>query len=71
MSTSIYTVANDRFFVGLLGLVSSVRVNGHDGPIVVVDWGLTQHQIEVLSEHVTCIPAPRELPSHYRKLGDH
>ena len=67
MSTSIYTVANDRFFVGLLGLVSSVRVNGHDGPIVVVDSGLTQHQIEVLSEHITCVPAPRELPSHYLK----
>ncbi len=67
MSTSIYTVANDRFFVGLLGLVSSVRVNGHDGPIVVVDGGLSRAQIEALSDHITRIPAPTDLPSHYLK----
>jgi hypothetical protein len=67
VSTSIYTVANDRFFVGLLGLVSSARANGHAGPIVVVDSGLTPEQISVLGEEITCVPAPREAPSHYLK----
>jgi hypothetical protein len=67
MSISIYTVANDRFFVGLLGLVSSARVNGHDGPIVVVDSGLRPEHIEVLSGHATFIPAPQNVPSHYLK----
>ena len=67
MSTSIYTVANDRFFVGLLGLVSSARVNGHDGPIVVVDGGLRAEQIDALSDQATFVRAPVELPSHYLK----
>jgi len=67
VSTSIYTVANDRFFVGLLGLVSSARANGHAGPIVVVDSGLTSRQIELLGDDITRVPAPREAPSHYLK----
>jgi hypothetical protein len=67
MTTAVYTVANDRFFVGLLGLVSSLRINGHDGSILVVDSGLQPPQIEALSDHVSFIPAPPDLPSHYLK----
>ena len=48
MGISIYTVADDRFFPGLMGLIASVRVHGHVGPIVVVDSGLTAAQLRSL-----------------------
>ena len=67
MSVSVYTVANERFFPGLAGLVSSLRVNGHVGPIVVVDSGLTRKQVRTLSNEITVIDPPRDLPSYYLK----
>lgn len=65
MGVSVYTVANDRFFPGLVGLVTSLRVNGHTGPIVVVDTGLTPAQVEALSDAATLIQAPADLRKHY------
>jgi hypothetical protein len=67
MSISVYTIANDRFFPGLVGLISSLRVNGHVGPIVVVDSGLTSAQAKTLSPEVTLIPSPPDSPSLYLK----
>jgi hypothetical protein len=67
MSVSVYTVADNRFFPGLVGLVSSVRVNGHQGPIIVVDSGLTTAQVKALSREATVIRSPRDLPSYYLK----
>ena len=65
MSVSVYTVANDRFFPGLVGLVTSLRVNRHTGPIVVVDTGLTNAQVKSLSGEATVIQAPSNLSAHY------
>jgi hypothetical protein len=67
MSVSVYTVANDRFFPGLVGLVSSLRVQGHDGPIVVVDTGLTRGQVRNLSGDTTIVRPPTDLPALYAK----
>jgi hypothetical protein len=68
MSTTVYTVANERFFVGLLALVDSLRVNGYRGSIVVVDTGLLSAQRAALSDHVVFVAAPEGLPSHYMKV---
>ena len=68
MSISVYTVANERFFVGLLALVDSLRVNRYDGTIVVVDTGLSFAQREALAGAVVLETAPPGLPSHYVKV---
>jgi hypothetical protein len=67
MSVSVYTVGDNRFFPGLVGLVSSLRVNGHDGPIIVVDSGLTTAQVQALSTETTVIGLPHDLPPLYLK----
>ena len=67
MGISIYTVADDRFFPGLMGLIASVRVHGHVGPIVVVDSGLTAAQLRSLASEATVIQSPGDLPSYYFK----
>ena len=67
MSVSVYTVANERFFPGLLGLVSSLRVHGHEGPIVVADAGLTPAQTKALSNAVLLVQLPPDLPPIYAK----
>jgi len=68
MTTSVYTVANQKFFVGLLGMVDSLRVNGYRGAIVVVDTGLSSPQTAALSDDVVFVAAPEGLPSHYMKV---
>jgi hypothetical protein len=64
VSVSVYTVANARFYPGLVALVSSLRVQGHRGPIVVVDTGLTPSQIESLTD-TTIIAATPDRSAHY------
>ena len=64
LSVSIYTVANERFYPGLVALVSSLRVHGHGGPIVVVDTGLTPAQVESLAD-LTIIAATPDRSTHY------
>jgi hypothetical protein len=43
-----FTLADPKFFVGLLGLVASLRLQGHDDPLTVLDLGLTPYQRSVL-----------------------
>ena len=57
-STAFFTVADARFFPGLVALLNSLRLVGHDEPVFVVDAGLTDPQRERLSPHVTVLPAP-------------
>jgi hypothetical protein len=55
---AIYTVCDSRFFLGVVALLNSIRLVGHDEPIFVVDAGLTPGQRELLAQHVFLIPAP-------------
>lgn len=56
--TAFYTVADRRFFPGLVALLNSIRLVGHDEPLFVVDAGLTAEQRELLGDRVTLVPAP-------------
>jgi hypothetical protein len=66
-SVSVYTVANQGFFPGLLGLVSSLRFHGHEGPIVIADAGLTSAQAEALSSEAVLVQLSPGLPPIYAK----
>jgi hypothetical protein len=62
MSTAFYCVADERYFLGAVGMINSLRVIGHDEPVFVLDCGLTDEQRELLAPQVTLVEAPRAAP---------
>ncbi|WLW50647.1 hypothetical protein [Streptomyces sp. YU58] len=56
--TAFYTVADRRFFPGLVALLNSLRLTGHDEPLIVVDIGLSPEQQDLLANHVTLVEPP-------------
>ncbi|MDH6454604.1 MULTISPECIES: hypothetical protein [unclassified Streptomyces] len=62
--TAFYTVADQRFFPGLVALLNSLRLTGHEEPLIVVDNGLSPGQRELLADHVTLVDPPSpDLPA--------
>ena len=58
MDAAFYTVANSKYFLGLTGLINSLRLTGHSQPIFVVDAGLTAAQRTALAGQCEFVPAP-------------
>ena len=46
-----YTISNDKFFLGLVALINSLVLTGHQQPIVVGDCGLTGDQRNALRQY--------------------
>ena len=61
-SRAIYTVADNRFFVGVVALINSLRLVGHREPVFVLDCGFTPEQARILGPEATCIPAGEGSP---------
>ena len=57
-TTSFYVTANGRYFIGVVALVNSLRLAGHEESIVVLDCGLEPWQRELLAPHVRLVAAP-------------
>jgi hypothetical protein len=66
-SVRFYAISDSRFFLGLTALVNSLRLQGHDEPIIVLDCGLEAYQREILSRETTVIAAPAGYPPHLLK----
>ena len=62
MKVAFYCVADERYFLGAVGLVNSLRLLGHDEPIVLLDCGLTGEQRELLSSEAELVEAPGDAP---------
>jgi hypothetical protein len=62
MSAAFYCVADDRYFLGAVGLVNSLRLVGHDEPIRLLDCGLTDEQRALLESEVELVDAPADAP---------
>ena len=45
---AFYCVADERYFLGAVGLVNSLRLQGHCEPIYLLDCGLGEHQRELM-----------------------
>ncbi len=58
LETAIYCVSDSRHFLGFAALLNSLRLVGHDEPIVVMDAGLTSEQRGLIADHATVISAP-------------
>jgi hypothetical protein len=64
---TVYSISNDRFFLGLVALVNSLRVHGHNDPLVIVDCGLTPRQRALLEPEAMLIRAPADVEPHLLK----
>ena len=60
MRAAFYCVADERYFLGAVALVNSLRLQGHDEPIHLLDCGLSSAQRDLLAAEVKLVPAPRD-----------
>lgn len=60
--TAFYCVADDRYFLGAVGLINSLRLVGHDEPIYLLDCGLTPAQRRLVSAQTILVTAPTQAP---------
>jgi hypothetical protein len=67
MKAAFYTVSDDRFFLGAVGLVNSLRLMGHDEPIFVLDCGLTDAQRDLLAGEAELVGGPTDVPGNLLK----
>jgi hypothetical protein len=63
-TVTYFTVADERFFVGLACLVNSLRLTGNEGEIVALDGGLSRPQADRLAGHVRLVPRDEEALTH-------
>src|SRR5262245_33306403 len=52
---TFFTVSEERFFVGTVALLNSLRLTENDGELVVLDRGLSPQQISLLSPHASVV----------------
>jgi hypothetical protein len=57
---AFYCVADSRYFLGAVGMINSLRLQGHGEPIYLLDLGLTDAQRELLAAEATIVPAPED-----------
>jgi hypothetical protein len=56
-NAAFYCVADERYFVGAVSLVNSLRLLGHTEPVNVLDCGLTAAQRELLAPQTSLLAA--------------
>lgn len=62
MTAAFYCVADDRYFLGAVGLINSLRMVGHAEPIRLLDCGLRPEQRALVKHEVELIDAPAGAP---------
>jgi hypothetical protein len=67
LAAAFYCVTDERYFLGAVGMINSLRLQGHDEPIFVLDCGLSQAQRELLSAEATLLEAPGDRPPYLLK----
>ncbi len=57
---AFYCVADERYFLGAVAMINSLRSHGHDQPLYLLDCGLRERQRALLAPQATLIPSPYE-----------
>lgn len=65
VEVTYYTVADSRFFPGLVALLNSLRLTGNGGKITVLDRGLEREQRTLLAGHVEIVQLPEDLRTQH------
>ncbi len=56
---AFYTVTDSRFVVGTIGMLNSLRLQGHSGPATVLDCGMRPEQRRLLEQEARIVPWDR------------
>lgn len=67
-ASAFYIAADSRHFLGLVALINSLRLVGHDQPIYVGDCGLVEPHRRRLAEHVTLVETDGARAPHLAKM---
>jgi hypothetical protein len=59
---AFYCVADERYFLGAVGMINSLRLHGHDEPVYLLDLGLTERQRELLAPEIELVAPPADTP---------
>lgn len=59
---AFYSIADARHFLGVVALLNSLRLAGHDEPLFIADCGLEPAQRELLSPHAAVVAADARVP---------
>jgi hypothetical protein len=57
-AVAFYLASDARYFVGTVALLNSLRLVGHDEPVLVLDCGLAPDQRALIEREATVVPAP-------------
>ncbi len=61
-AAAFYCMSSEEYFLGAVGMINSLRLQGHDEPIYLLDLGLSEPHRELLAREATVIPAPADTP---------
>ena len=64
---AFYCVADERYFLGAVGMINSLRLHGHKEPIYLLDCGLNESQCAALDGEVELVPAPADTAPYLLK----
>ena len=64
---AFYCVSDSAFFLGAVAMINSLRLQGHEEPVYVLDCGLTAQQRALLATEVTLVDAPSTQAPHLLK----
>jgi hypothetical protein len=64
MSGAFYCVADDRYFLGAVALINSLRIHGHSEPVHVLDCGLSPARRELLATDTLVVDPPESEELH-------
>ncbi|HEY7003725.1 MAG TPA: hypothetical protein VH281_05545 [Gaiellaceae bacterium] len=65
---AFYSIADERHFLGLVALLNSLRLQGHEEPLRVADCGLADWQRDLLAPHVELEVVDGGRPAYLLKL---
>ena len=59
---AFYCMSSAEYFLGAVGMINSLRLQGHDEPVYVLDLGMSPWQRELLATEATIVAPPAETP---------
>jgi hypothetical protein len=57
---TFFTISDRGYFLGTVALLNSLRLSGNEGPLMVLDLGLTASQRDRLGQHARIVTMPGE-----------